>query len=151
VLLYLLCWPALAETVYQHIDAQGNVTFSSNPTPEGPGDRVMPVEVEPQVTPEQQEAAQRRADERHRAVERLGQEREAEQTAREEGIEAAERELRDAREALESAQEKTVDDWQYLATGGRVLKQSYLDRVEAAEERVRTAEDTLRRARGRRP
>jgi len=58
----------------------------------------------------------------------------------------AERGLRNARIALQEARIKGDDDWQYLAAGGRVLKQSYLDRVKDAERRVKDAEEGLRRA-----
>jgi hypothetical protein len=59
--------------------------------------------------------------------------------------------LRESRAALEEAKKKTVDDWQYLVRGGRVLKQGYFERVEAAKKRVLEAEESLREAGGEPP
>ncbi len=48
----LLCVPALAETIYKSVDAEGNVTFSSTP----PADvEAQQIELQPGPTPAQQQ------------------------------------------------------------------------------------------------
>jgi hypothetical protein len=140
-------WTATAETVYKHIDPAGNVTFSSDPLPAGPGDRVVPVEIEPPLSEEEKAAADQRLGETLEAAARLREERAAEEAMRDARIAAAEQELEEARAALATAKQREPEDWQHLAGGGRVLKPSYRDRVDAAEERVRQAEEALSRAR----
>jgi hypothetical protein len=147
----LLCPLASAETVYKHVDPEGNVTFSSNPSRAGPGEAVVPIEIDPRLSEEQRKAAQERLDALQREAARLEREREIEQEERAERVASAQVALREARAALEEAKKKTLDDWQYLFTGGRVLKQSYFDRVEAAEQRVSNAKKALRRAQGESP
>jgi hypothetical protein len=48
----LLCLPALAETIYKSIDAEGNVTFSSTPPA---GVEAQQIELQPGPTPAQQQ------------------------------------------------------------------------------------------------
>lgn len=48
----LLCLPALAETIYKSIDAEGNVTFSSTPPA---GVETQQIELQPGPTPAQQQ------------------------------------------------------------------------------------------------
>ncbi len=49
----LLCIPAMAETVYKTIDAQGNVSFSNTPPPAGV--EAQQIELQPGPTPAQQQ------------------------------------------------------------------------------------------------
>jgi len=48
----LLCIPALAETIYKSVDAEGNVTFSSTPPA---GVEAQQIELQPGPTPAQQQ------------------------------------------------------------------------------------------------
>ena len=48
----LLCLPALAETIYKSVDAEGNVTFSSTPPA---GVEAQQIELQPGPTPAQQQ------------------------------------------------------------------------------------------------
>lgn len=147
----LLCQVASAETVYKHLDREGDGTFSADPTPAGPGETVVPIEIDPRLSEEQRQAAQKRLEALQRAEARLEQERRIAQERHAERVASAKEALREARAALEEVKKKTIEDWQYLATGGRVLKRSYLDRVEAAEQRVREAEEALRAAQSESP
>jgi TolA-binding protein len=138
---------ATAQSVYKSVDAQGRVTYSSSPPSTAAGETVEKVRIAPGPTERQQREAARRANDLEAGM-RDAERQKQEQTAkRSQATSDAERELRKARIALEEAQIKGDDDWQYLATGGRVLKQSYLDRVDAAERRVQKAEKSLRSAR----
>jgi Domain of unknown function (DUF4124) len=49
----LLCIPAVAETVYKSVDAEGNVTFSNTPPPAGVD--VQQIELQPGPTPAAQQ------------------------------------------------------------------------------------------------
>jgi len=48
----LLCIPAMAETIYKSVDAEGNVTFSSTPPA---GVEAQQIELQPGPTPAQQQ------------------------------------------------------------------------------------------------
>jgi hypothetical protein len=148
----LLCLStAGAETVYKSIDAQGNVTYSASPPSPRSGEIVETVPIAPPPSEEQQKAAEERV--RQLEIESARGDREREKLEKEqtESLSAAEKELQEARAALRDAKIQGDDDWQYLAAGGRVLKQSYLDRVAKAEQRVREAEEAMRRARVSKP
>jgi hypothetical protein len=49
----LLCIPAMAETIYKSVDAQGNVTFSNTPPPAGV--QAQQIELQPGPTPAQRQ------------------------------------------------------------------------------------------------
>ncbi len=136
-----------ATTVYEHVDAQGNVTFSSEPMKAGPGEKLETIKIQPSVSEAERAAAEERLRELQRAAASLGEPEVGAGAGETDSVDQAQEDLRRAREALEEAKEKTVDDWQYLVRGGRVLKQSYLDRVEAAEQKVEAAQEALRQAR----
>jgi hypothetical protein len=48
----LLCLPAMAETIYKSVDAEGNVTFSSTPPA---GGETQQIELQPGPTPAEQQ------------------------------------------------------------------------------------------------
>ena len=138
---------AAAETVYKSVDADGKVTYSESPPPDAAPLMVEEVPIAPGPTDEQQNAADERIKELESETKSAEQEREARAAESAEATSKAEEELRNAEIALQEAQIQGDDDWQYLAAGGRVLKQSYLDRVAEAERRVQQAEKALRNAR----
>jgi hypothetical protein len=150
IYLLLAAWAvaAGAETVYKSIDAQGHVTYSSTP-PEKTGtvEKVEEVPIVPGPTEEERRKAEQRAQETETAAGRLGAQQQQRQTATSQVVAEAEKNLEQARTNLEQAKVKNLDDWQYLASGGRVLKQSYFDRVATAEQQVREAERALQDAR----
>jgi hypothetical protein len=141
--LVLIAGSLAAQTpVYKSIDAEGNVSYSSRPPESAAG--VERVPLDPAPTESQRQQAEERVREMEQAAARMERERADTQEETSASVAAAEKELEEARAVLEKASVKTVDDWQTLAAGGRVLKQSYLDRVARAEERVRAAESALR-------
>lgn len=147
VIALLAACPATAQTVYKSVDAQGRVTYSSTPPPAETGELVERVPIEPGPTEQQQQEATQKAKELEATTNSALQQRQAQGDQRASTASVAEKELRKAQIALEEAQIKGDGDWQTLATGGRVLKQSYLDRVQSAEQRVREAENSVRNAR----
>lgn len=147
----LSCSGLGAETVYKHVDQEGNVTYSSEPIPVESGETLVSLEVEPRITEEQRETALRRQEGLEWTLDRLEAERQREEEERAERVAAAEGELRDARAALQEAKKRRVEDWQHLVSGGRVLKPRYFERVEAAEQRVLEAKASLRDAGGQVP
>jgi len=135
------------ETIYKSIDADGNVTYSSTP-PEGTAvQRVETVEMPPQPTPAEQSETERRM----RDIEQLARERSMQQQSgtrtQHQSLNAAERELQQAREELAKAKERGPGDWQTIVTGGRVPSAAYLQRVQHAQQRVQAAEEALQAAR----
>jgi hypothetical protein len=149
-LVLLAAWTAVAgaETVYKSIDAQGNVTYSSTP-PETAGKRqqVEEVLITPGPSEEERLNAEKRAKETEAAAAQSGQTQARQQAARSQIVGEAEKNLAQARANLEQAKVKDLGDWQYLASGGRVLKQSYFDRIAKAERQLREAERALEQAR----
>jgi hypothetical protein len=151
ILLPLIILPtAGAETVYKSVDEQGNVTYSSTPPPGG-AEVVEQVPIAPPPPQSEVQAAEERMRQLEIESARSDRERRESKEQQTQSVAAAEAELTKARAELEDAKIQGDDDWQYLAAGGRVLKQSYLDRVERAEKRVQAAEDALRKARSGRP
>jgi hypothetical protein len=136
-----------AQTVYKSVDEQGRVTYSSSPPPAAAEDMVEKVEIAPGPTQQQKRDAVQRARELQSSNRNAEQQRREQLERRSQSAFAADRELREARIALEEARIQSDDDWQYLAAGGRVLKQSYLDRVNAAERRLQQAEKAASDAR----
>jgi TolA-binding protein len=137
---------AMAQTVYKSVDAQGRVTYSSSPPPAAADEMVEKVRIAPGPTEQQQQEAARRVEKLEEATRSAEQQRQEQTARRTQARSEAQRELRKAQIALEEARIKGDGDWQTLATGGRVLKQSYLDRVDNAERRVRQAQDAARGA-----
>ena len=137
-----------AQQVYKSIDAQGNVTYSSTPPSDADVQRIETLEVPAGPTPEEQAAAEARA----RELEAQASQREAELAQptrqRTSSVAEAEQALEEARQALAEAQERdSLEDWQTIASGGRVPSAAYLQRVQEAQERVQAAEEALRKAR----
>jgi hypothetical protein len=143
----LVAFSVSAQTVYKSVDSQGRVTYSSSPPPEAATEMVEAVPLAPGPTPEQQQEAAKRARDLEAITRAEDAQRQAQTKKGTTAATEARQELRDAQIALQEARIQGDDDWQYLAAGGRVLKQSYLDRVDAAEKRVKQAEKALRSAR----
>lgn len=144
--LLAICTTAEAQPVYKSVDAQGQVTYSSTPPATAGEEMVEQVQIAPGPTEQQKRDAAQQASELESATRRAELERQEQRTQHSQATSDTEQELRKARIALEEAETQSVDDWQYLATGGRVLKQSYLDRVDAAKRRVQQAEKSARGA-----
>lgn len=137
---------ATAETVYRWVDKDGSVNFSSETPPGTPASRVSTLEVAPGPPPEDQQAAEERAQRTQDAADRLREERQAVKQSRQQAVALAEDEVRRAQAQLAKAQIQNPDDWQTIAgVGGRHLKPGYFDRVRAAQEALAKAQDKLAR------
>jgi hypothetical protein len=139
--LMLMAVVAQGQTVYRSVDDQGRVTYSSEP-PEG-ARASKEIRIEPGPSEAQRQEA---LDRQRRLLEQsaeAGAEREQSRAQRAAEIQQAEEELRAAREALEQARVKRERDWQGRAGGGHRLKESYFERVRAAEQAVDAAEKRL--------
>jgi len=134
------------QQVYKSIDAEGKVTYSSTPPTGGTASVVEQIPIAPPPSEAQLLEAEQRMRELEQKTEGREQQRTDKKERKEAAIVAAKKDLEAARNDLEQARIKTVDDWQTLATGGRVVKQSYFDRVERAEQRVKAAENALKKA-----
>jgi len=150
------CWSLIAGVifagttaaqVYKSVGPDGTVTYSSTPPAEGDGVLIKEVPIAPGPPEADRRAAERRVQAVERELIRSAQERQMQAEQGQRGTSEAEKALQQARAALEQAKVQRLEDWQYLAKGGRVLKQSYFDRVLRAEETFRAAEEALRKAR----
>ena len=135
---------AVADSVYKTVDESGTVSYSSSPA----GDAVQSESVSiPQPPTEAQRREARKIERQIQSTsKRTTQSLQRDQRQSRQQIVTAEARLKAARAALEKAQIKTDADWQNLAQGGRHLKESYFQRVEAAEAAVRQAELELAKA-----
>ena len=133
-----------ADPVYKSIDANGKVTYSSSPPPAQRGQQIEEVKLAPGPSQKEVEAADKRVQEIERADFERNKQLKQEQEKRNKDKEAADSELRRAQQDLEQAKIQRDSDWQFLQQGGRVLRQRYFDRVEAAEARVRKAREAQR-------
>lgn len=136
-----------ASPVYKSVDAAGKVTYSSSPPPEQRDQQVEEVKLAPGPSQQEMEAADKRLQEIERAEFERNKKLEQEREERNKARESTDSELRRAEQDLEEAKIQRDSDWQTLQQGGRVLKQRYLDRVEAAEARVRKAQNAQRGSR----
>jgi len=137
----------MAQTVYKSVDAQGRVSYSSSPPPAAADATVEKIPIDPGPSEQQQQRAAQRV-KRLESITRNAEQQRQEQAARHAQVSSdAQMELRKAQIALEEAQIIGDNDWQTLATGGRVLKQSYLERVDKARRRVQQTEEAARSAR----
>lgn len=145
ILVLLACpTPPIAGPVYKSVDADGNITYSSSPPAEQRGQQVEEVKLAPGPSQQEVEAANKRLQDIERAEYEQNKQRQQQQAEQSKAKESADSELRRAQQDLEQAKIQRDSDWQYLQQGGRVLRQSYFDRVKAAEARVSKARDAQR-------
>ena len=137
--------PIMAETVYKSVDADGRVTYSSEPPEKAVESKA--VTLPPGPSEAERKDAIKREKELQKAADRITGERAAAGSGRTKAVTDAQKELDEAQQRLEEAKVMHDSDWQGKAGGGRRLKESYFERVERAEERVRQAEDESAKAR----
>jgi len=143
---FLAASGAAAQTVYKSVDAQGRITYSEEPPQQADPLTVEEVKIAPGPTEEQRMEAMRRAQQIEATTRAAAEARDIESKEQQGDLADAQEKLRRAELELEEAKIQSDDDWQYLATGGRVLKQSYLDRVRNAERKVQEAQDAAQTA-----
>ena len=144
----LLAGGASAETVYRHVDAEGNVSFSSAPPKAGEKAEAVEIDpnrnvVAPHVTPETQrlEAQER---------ERYWQQKQSETTQqqqRADEVQAAEAQLQKARDAQQAGQALQPGDLIGKQGGGTRPSLQRTERLRQLDERVKAAEENLERVR----
>lgn len=143
--LSLLVSPAGAQ-VYKSVDADGRVTYSSRPPAPDPTTAVEEMTIAPPPPERDRIEAENRIKRIEQNTARKQKQLKENKGSKQKSIETATKELDQARLALVEAKIKGDSDWQYLRTGGRVLKQSYLDRVARAQRAVKVSEEALRKA-----
>lgn len=153
-LMLLLCGGASAETVYRHVDAEGNVSFSSEPPAPGEkpkaGEKVEAIEIDPDrnvvaphVTPEtQQLEAQER--ERYWSQQQIEQQEQQQRNAQ---IQAAEERLRAAQQAREAGQALQPGDLIGKQGGGTRPSQQRIERLQRLDDDVAAAQENLEQVR----
>jgi hypothetical protein len=132
---------AAAGPVYKSVDARGQVTYSGTPPADAVQSTGIPVATDPD--PSAGQHARPPATSLSSEAARLREARTTRQQRHRDQVEAATAALREAEAGLEQARLQREDDWQYLQQGRRVLREQYFSRVEAAEQAVSQARDTL--------
>jgi hypothetical protein len=148
-LLLCLVLPLLAhgQRVYRSVDAEGNVSFSDQPPADGSTATTMDIELPPGPGSAQRERALRRNEELRTAEQRSDQRRRREQAVRDQALQQAQRELDNAKIALQQAKIHRDSDWQGKAGGGRRLRPEYFERVKRAEQMLEAAQQQVNRIR----
>lgn len=144
----LLAGSAAAETVYRHVDADGNVSFSSKPPKTGEKAEAVEIDtnrnvIAPESTPttERLEAAER---------ERYWQQKQAETQKQQESnaqVQAAEAQLRQAREAQQAGQALQPGDLIGKQGGGTRPSAQRSERLQRLDAELKAAEENLERVR----
>lgn len=119
-----------AESVYRSVNEKGDVTYSSKPV-DG-AKKVVPVQLQPPPKRADVDAAKRRASGLKQAI-KAGKQREKMRLLRQKKDKRKMSVLADAEKRLQQAKIVLDSDWQFLAKGGRHLKESYFERVKKAE------------------
>ncbi len=140
-----VCAPA--DAIFKSVDAEGRVTYSSTPPAAGSAKRVEEMQIAPTPPSAGGASPAQRARTPDSGAEERQRLREAAAKERSERIAAAQQDLIRAKAELEQAKIQGDGDWQYLVRGGRVLSESYFQRITAAEARVQAAEKALQGAR----
>ena len=133
-----------AETVYRSVDAEGNVTFSSQPLQDAK--EVEQVEIAPGPSEESQKEAMQRQQRLIDLAAGARKEREEKEEARRSKVEDAEQSVKDAEQALKDAKVITPDDRRGGAGSGMIAP-GYNDRVKQAEDQLAEAKRELSKAR----
>ncbi len=143
-----LCGGASAETVYRHVDAEGNVTYTS--TPPATGEKAEVIEVDTQsnvLSSERTPELERLEEEERQRYWQRQQDTQREQVSRESEREAAEARLRRAREAREAGQALRPGDLMGRKDGGTRPSQQRTERLQRLDAEVKAAEEELERVR----
>ncbi len=133
------------ENVYRWVDAEGNVTYSSQ-APVGAAD-VREIEIDPGPTDEQREQAEARLQRSLEIIEETEEARSEAMQQRSEQVREAEEALTQAEQDLEEAKRVRPSDWilGYRTSGMR--KPEYYERVKEAEAAVEEARHRLKKVR----
>jgi hypothetical protein len=130
----LLVLPLAAEEICRETDEYGNDSFIECSQAQSEG--AIPVEIQP-VNVADPEAFSPASPYRNKTPSKSAA------AAKTQDLAAKQRELEAAKQGLEEAKEVREGDRQGTVTGSR-LTQQYFDRVKAAEERVKRAEENIK-------
>jgi len=132
---------ALGQAVYKYVDEDGNVVYSEQPPPQDqPSERV---DVRPGPTSAQQKDAENREQQLQDAASQTtstGDQR----TSKKAEQQLKQKSVKDAEAALERAKQVGPGDRVGTAGGGSRLRESYHERVRAAEEELQRAKKAAR-------
>jgi len=137
--LYSSC--VFAESVYRSVNEKGDVIYSSKPV-DG-AKKVVPVQLQPPPKKADVNAAKQRASGLKQAVRESKQREKARLLLKKKdehamsGLVEAEKRVQEAKIILDS-------DWQFLAKGGRHLKESYFERIKKAEAEYEAVKKALK-------
>ncbi len=123
--------------VYKSIDADGNVTYSAEPARNAVQSEQILIEEAPSEKAFNE--ANQRAWSFQKEAERLDRSRQRSQQERTEARQTADQSVQKAERELAQARKIKDTDWQGLSGGGRVLKESYHQRVRSAETKLEQA------------
>ncbi len=134
--------PLFAESVYRSVNEKGDVTYSSKPM-DG-AKEVAPIQLQPPPKRADVDAAKQRASGLKQAI-KASEQREKMRLLRQKKDEhvmssalvEAEKRVQEAKIVLDS-------DWQFLAKGGRHLKESYFERIKKAEAEYEAVKKALK-------
>ena len=141
LLLVAAALPVAAEAL-RSVDPEGTVTFSDAPVPGNTGATRMPIDA-PAPAPDSLTESQREAQEVIDKARRL----QPVESSSGQSKAQARRNLDKAQADLEAAKQVRTGDRQGMAGGGSRLTPEYAQRIEAAEQQVREAEQQLEQAR----
>lgn len=136
----------MADDIYRSKDAEGNITFTDNPSPNDPS--LERVELPPGPSEESLRHSEQRNREIQNAVNNSERKRVQQQQDRQARIKEAEDKLAKAEAKLSQARVIKDEDRQNLAGGKRRIHPDHFTRVKAAEAEVEAARKALKEARG---
>jgi hypothetical protein len=128
-----------AQPAYRSVDEQGNVTFSDTPVPGAAEETRITIDA-PVPSQAEVKESQRQAAEMLEAAGEAGTSTAPSQAAQRA---AAQRAVQEAEQQLEEAREVREGDRIGTASGGSRLTPQYLERVQAAEEKLDRARKQL--------
>ncbi len=130
-----------AESVYRSVNEKGDVIYSSKPV-DG-AKKVAPVQLQSPPRKADIDAAKRRASGLKQAVKESKQ-REKARLLLKKKDERTMSALAEAEKRLQTAKIVLDSDWQFLAKGGRHLKNSYYERIKKAEAEYEAVKKALK-------
>jgi len=133
-------------TVYRWVDAEGNVTYSSQ-APPGAED-LREIEIPPGPTEEQRKQAEERLQRNLEKIEAADEARKEAIQKRRESVSEAEEALSQAERNLQDAKRVQPEDWILGYRTSGMKKPEYYQRVEDAEAAVAEAKQRLDKIRG---
>ena len=143
-LLLVASGPAGAEEIKKYVTPDGKVIYSDEPVPGARevGTVAPPPEVSPQERRAAERAASREAKQADEALQRSSDSSE-EALSRREKIQAAEKQLEDAKRTLEQGKEPLPGERKGTAGGASRLTEAYFERQRANEQAVQKAQQNL--------